>query len=389
MRIYFFICISLLLLLSNSLVAQAPSQMLDYLKKNIKIYYIAQPNNTVTDIREIDPTALTIAGKGIIFGETNNNSMDHSAELLVALFYGKNMDPKTSILKEKKGDTEFQEVVYNVLQLMGKPIVVYFINDKTKGINDTLLSRYSLYVVKEYGGKKNFIWPSTFSMNDKAYAGAMVMGENYYGAEDYRSDFINMLTKMELGNLGPAKLTLLRGVTLPGGEKRPVAFISPDTRQIASQGIANGITLFYSPAFRTYITNWVRQQGYFLLPKDTGTSAPVSVEEQLDIPPEFNLQKMFVWKNNKLVGMPKDSLSHFPVDVIARWYVYSDAYLNVLDKANMEYYRNINDLHLAVKTYGYIQMMGLKKYIECLKNKMDKWSKATWDDKIALIDCTR
>src|SRR5678815_525930 len=119
----------LLLLVSIHLPAQTPDQVLGYLKKNIKIYYIARPNETPTDIRAIDPAGLTIAGKGIIFGDTSNNGMDLCAEFLVALFYGKNMDPKTSILKVKEGDTELQEVVYNILQLAGQPITVYFIND--------------------------------------------------------------------------------------------------------------------------------------------------------------------------------------------------------------------------------------------------------------------
>ena len=211
------------------------------------------------------------------------------------------------------------------------------------------------------------------------------MGEMYYGAPIYRSEFISMLTRMVLGNFGPDKLTNFRSTK---GD-RVLGFISPDTRQIASQAVANAIVLQYSSRYRDLVKLMIDKNGFYILPKDTGKLSNVSVEEQLKIPAEFSVSKMILQKNSKLTGLPVDSLIEIPGEVAQRWIFYTDKYFSSGDNANTDYYRKLNDYHLGLKVYGYLQMMGLKQYLDCLKTKMTQWDKASWDDKIILLECNR
>src|SRR5688572_28937365 len=136
MRSYKIIIGIVSILISAPAIAQTAAQKLDYLRKNLQIYYVADPNTDNPDFRSIKPAAAGAVTNGIIFGETTNNGMNNCALLLLSLF------------SDKLGDYVLQSRVYAHMQIIRKPIVINIINDANAGIDEKYLSKYNVYVVK-------------------------------------------------------------------------------------------------------------------------------------------------------------------------------------------------------------------------------------------------
>ncbi len=78
------ILIILFLLASRPLPAQIPlpSEMKQFLQKNIFVKYIADPNQPTPDIRNLPTKEIADNTTGIFFGKSNNSGMDLCAELM-------------------------------------------------------------------------------------------------------------------------------------------------------------------------------------------------------------------------------------------------------------------------------------------------------------------
>ena len=87
----------------------AADPITDYLKKNIEVYYLADPNRLDLDFSRINPEGVFLDTDGIIFGKTNNSGMDSSALLLSAIF----KDPKG----KQGGDAALQNILYQVFYI--------------------------------------------------------------------------------------------------------------------------------------------------------------------------------------------------------------------------------------------------------------------------------
>jgi len=171
--------------------AQTWAQKLEYLRKNISIYYIADPNVETPDIRAIQPAKIAATTDGIIFGATNNNGMNNCAQLLLALF------------SEKSGDPRLQQNVYTAMQVIKKPIVVNFINDSASGIDSKYLSKYNVYIVQS--GGRNSVWPGAYSTSKTGIQPGIVLGE--YLSTPFptlKETFSGLVTKIAAGQFGAA-----------------------------------------------------------------------------------------------------------------------------------------------------------------------------------------
>jgi hypothetical protein len=104
-------------------------------------------------------------------GKKSNNGMNNSAKLLSALF----KDPTKSSNKE---NLLFQYIIYNMLVSLGKPIDIYFINDKMNGIEDKYADSLHLYV-KPGTENKNYVFPGSYGTEPKndTSAGKIAIGE--------------------------------------------------------------------------------------------------------------------------------------------------------------------------------------------------------------------
>ncbi len=171
--------------------AQSRAQQIDFLRKNINIYYIADPNTDNPDIRSIKPATVVAATNAIIFGATNNNGMDNCAQLLLALF------------SDKVGDYNLQYNVYVNLQKMKKTLAISFINDAAAGIESKYLSKYNFYVDTKEG--RNSIWPAAYPTSKTNTEPSIVLGEFYSSPlVTLKQTFSGLVTKLAAGEFGAA-----------------------------------------------------------------------------------------------------------------------------------------------------------------------------------------
>ncbi len=171
--------------------AQTAAQKRDFLRKNIKLFYIAEPNSDKPPIYPINPVSIASDTGHVIFGTTHNNGMDNCAHLLKALF------------SEKSGDFSFQQSVYSNLKDVKKPITVNFINDANAGIDSKYLPNYSLYVIN-FGGR-NSVWPGAYSNSKAAIEPSIVLGE--YLSTPFltlKQTFTQLVAKLAAGQFGAA-----------------------------------------------------------------------------------------------------------------------------------------------------------------------------------------
>ncbi len=177
---------SVFMLFSGIANGQTPAQMLDYLKKNIKIYYLPTANTTTPDFREITATEIDAAVNNIIFGKTNNNRMEFSAQMVMAL------------LSAKNGDAVFQHTIYGHLQKLRKPVTITFVNDVVGSIDKQYLPNYGFYVF-EWNSRTN-IWPASYPSQS---AHDIVMGEYFNRSlAQAKEIFSGLLSNLGLGVYG-------------------------------------------------------------------------------------------------------------------------------------------------------------------------------------------
>lgn len=181
----------IVILFYTGAVAQTRTQQIDFLRKNIFVYYIANPNVESPDIRSIKSATVAATTNGIIFGATNNNGMDNCAQLLMALF------------SDKIGDYSLQYRVYSNMQKIKKPIVVIIINDAATGIEDKYLSKYNLFVNNSAG--RNSVWPGAYSNSKTGVEPSIVIGE-YFSSPliTMKQTFSGLVTKIAAGQFGAA-----------------------------------------------------------------------------------------------------------------------------------------------------------------------------------------
>ena len=165
-------------LLAGKTVSGQQANIGSYIATNIEIQYLQDPDAKSTGFLNLLSDFITQQGSVSLFGTTNNNGMDRSAELVDALFKSSLITTAKSISKSASPDIKFQESIYHALKLSGKKIQICFINDKDGVSNKFLAEANCDYKTRGYGERThNFIWPGTFKVATKEYAGRIVIGE--------------------------------------------------------------------------------------------------------------------------------------------------------------------------------------------------------------------
>lgn len=193
-KIFFMQVLKYVILLTSSflamlnLCAQQPTatEIQTYLRNNIKVFYLSDPNTNNPDFREIKATTIDAAVNNIIFGKINNNRMDLSAQMLMAL------------LSAKSTEAQFQKTVYEYLQKLKRPVTVTFVNDIIVKMDKQYLPRYGLYVF-EWNNRAS-IWPASYPSQSSP---SIVMGE-YLSRSllQIKEIFLGLLSKMSAGVYG-------------------------------------------------------------------------------------------------------------------------------------------------------------------------------------------
>lgn len=256
----YIICSLVFGLFTAHLFAQGPEEMLDYLKKNIKIFYQADPDADDPEFIEILPASIASSKGSVVFGTKNNNSMESGAKLLLDLF-------KTS------GDTKLQETVYYAMQIKASPLRILFVNDAARPVQETTHGFYHLERKKRIG-----IWPGVFSriQNDQ-FSPDIIMGEYLMkGAVSMyltvKEVLIEMIVKWGLRDFGPAKknyFDVFDDMT-SGNVERKIAFPENAVNRIALQAVADAFVFSYSFILQGEAINWIMGGGYSVLHRDYG-----------------------------------------------------------------------------------------------------------------------
>ena len=191
------ILMSWLLLLSYfSVDAQNPTdaEMLKYIRNNLKIYYIADPN---ADKLEIWPVNKIINQDKFdyVFGKADDDKMFLSSSLIRDLFE----DNKKSIFKN------IRETVYQILQISNKQVNILFINDVQQPIKKEKVDLLHLFTIPI--NKKNWaIWPGIYEAKSNKHPN-IIMGELFsqYDLDNMAHKFIETLVRHQLNDYGVAK----------------------------------------------------------------------------------------------------------------------------------------------------------------------------------------
>lgn len=363
--------------------AQTPAEILAWLKKNITVYYLANPNTDKPDIRKISPETIAKAENGIIFGKTDNNGMERNAQLLISLFKEKSKDPKDALLTGKDGDQKFQESIYYAMQLTGKPIAVFFINDVTTSIQYKYVAQYKFYLIGNV--MREAVWPGTFPWQSP-YAGAIAVGEfAAFPLQNYKEMFVAMAAQTGLGDFAPAKRTSTDLIKLTTEEELPYTAGTNDIRRITNQGIANGFSFYFSELLRNRVEKWKSKGGYFYLTKTWSRSAedPTVYEE---IPKKYTLTQKILERNKKLPGYILDEKNALIYGILVGSItaVYSDYYFYI-DNEQRFRYALLNDFHIGEICYEFMKRFGIKKFVEVMKYNNNEIVKVVPGEKLACL----
>jgi hypothetical protein len=190
MRFYKYIVLTTAILYCSASVAfcqPAAAEIQSFLRSNIIVYYLANPNTSTPDFREITAGTVDGATNNIIFGKSSNNRMDVSAQLVSAL------------LSSKNGDPDFQRTIYDHLQKLKKPLTLTLVNDVAADLDKQYLPRYGFYVF-EWNGRTN-IWPASYPGSTPS----VILGEYFNrNPAQIKQVFADLLASLSTGVYGAA-----------------------------------------------------------------------------------------------------------------------------------------------------------------------------------------
>ncbi len=359
-------------------IAQTQSEMITWLKKNIHVYYVQNPYVVKNGIQPVTTDKIAAARNGIIFGQSENNSMNISAQVLLALFKGTPADGRTAIVKSENGDPEFQKAVYQAMQIAKKPVSLYFFNDVETKILTTNPPDYTIYVSDGMQGQ-TFVYPSVSKMGDNGAEAAIILGENLFALQRRMQEMIlNLVVRAELGDFGPAKG--LRFVTY---DKIPYGFVMHDIRHTVSQGIANAFTFAYSSAMRQEVNDWDNAGGYFFLPD----LSAITTEEQKKrdmIPAEFDLNNAILRIDSRQRTYSASTYAGKIPDAILKSYLIRSDHM-FMAMGDPETFKFLNDIHIGMMCYQFIRKFGVMKFVEALRFNSSEVIKAAYDLKLSTL----
>ncbi|HSU26760.1 MAG TPA: hypothetical protein VLJ68_00140 [Chitinophagaceae bacterium] len=357
-----------------------PAEVLDYLKKNIRIYYLAKPNTDTPYFNPITPESIAKSTNGIIFGTKSNNDMINSTSLLSDLF-------KTRSSAVKGGKGPLQDRTYMALKLIGKPIDLVFINDVTEELQPRFVGQYAFDTTSsdENSWSGLAAWPGNFAPYDSTMGGTMILGESLIMLSA-NEVFLDLVVAMGLRDYASMDVFLTysyeTGVTNPAAanpaDRGNINYMYPvpDLRRIESRSINNALYFNYDPDSRKSAYRWLQNPNLLIQVIAYPQSGPNKKEK---IPDAFNLFEQL--KKENLLSQGK-SLKSRSIDFGPN----EALYWNLFPLGNLPLsYKMRNEVVLGLIGEQFIRKAGLQKFNEALIRDEKKLLNDPKGNKVALL----
>ncbi|MBK8953463.1 MAG: hypothetical protein IPM85_15590 [Chitinophagaceae bacterium] len=345
------ICILFFCVLTGANGQTVPSsQVLQYLKQKIKVYYTGRPNDIMNfSIHEISADTISANTDGVIFGRGGNNRMSTSARLLLSLFKERN----------NGGDGSFQDWVYQVLRIKDKPVNLYFFNDVMLPISEMAAFHAGLDTVSRDGGLR--VFPAVWGRNNDTEAGNIQIGE-YIFDDDlrlFKNTFIELIGYAALGSYRTLHNSGIYYFTHSGLDNA-VFYCSEslmDCRFSVDQAICMAMARTFDTARQRLLYNWV-------------TRPSLTLRKQLPAVTETTLSRYWLLNQEQYRSISSlfSVLPMPPYSLNARnsngWFNFSNQETR---NETGKLYKLRNEVTLAVVLNYIIRKEGLPKFLDIIK----------------------
>ena len=350
--------------------AQTTPSALDYLKRNLRIFYTPDINTKDPDISEIKLSAIAASKSTNVFGTASNNGMNLSAKLITDLF-------------RFSDDIWLMSSIEQAMRIKGGTIKILFINDVAKPIQESFTDLHSLYKIPAPKKKGVYIWPGAYKRNDdETLSFDIVLGEAAHtasGLESMKIHLLELVVRAGLKDYGPAKKSLITKVKMKGSPPgyQYFAFPENDIRRTTNQAIANAYIFNYSTGQQELAKEWFHQSFVFLLPAATDDAAT---------PREYSYKSQIIRFNGNFTGNDvKTTRFDMPEQVAKAFKSYSSLYFMPLDKEPGEHLLFLNDVFLGFLFMEYIQETGINGFTNAVKYNNSQVIKAAYTEKTRLM----
>ena len=355
----------------TSAQAVPPSQVVDYLKQKINIYYIGTTSMATSafTMNEISPQTIQNNTDGVLFGRGGNNRMSNSARLLLSIF--KN--------RQTGGNGLLQDWLYNLIKIKDKIISIYFINDALTPVPLNFISTYQAFdTLRENGGLR--IWPGTFGPQNSSEAGSINLGEYHFSSslKVLQLTFLELVTSLQVSSYRTLHHNGGFSFMAPTlGNQRSYCFTSVmDRRYVTDQGISHAISSSFDTAYQRFLYKW------YVRPS-------MAVQREIGAGTFSGTNRSFwLFESTGFPGL-RASLTSFPQGAVGStanqvygWYNFS----NIATREDgAENYKIRNEITQALIYNTYMHIGSLSKFINAVKLTIQQYSPAGSRTKFTLM----
>lgn len=376
-KIFILSIISLVLFQANRGFCQAvpPAQVMQYLRSNITIRYIGNPNTNSPAITPITGQTIASNTDGILFGRGGNNYMTQSARLLLSLFKDRSLRPR---------DGDFQDYVYRLLKLQDKPIVICFFNDQMNSIDPAFINQYGFLDTFRVGSTLH-VWPTTLESVGPSTAGTIFIGERVLrGFGTLRQSkliLLNLIASLAIGDFRQMhKFWIFNSG--PGAPSRFLYSLSlMDSRQKTNQGICNAMRYALDVAERDSAFHWYDEKTSLV----KWSSSPAATGASPAIPPQFWLYDEFNTDGllNRGTGLTNPPFGPTTVQDYRQIHLTNGGPSTF--SAEMDKYTARDEVILGMMNLAFAQFLGLPNFLDALKYDNNRLITAEPERRLAIL----
>jgi hypothetical protein len=347
--------------------------VLQYLKQNLKVYFISQPNTEPLAINTINTESVATNTNGIIFGTATNNGMTISALLVQSLFKDRN----------NNGDGNLQDYIYFLLKQRDKPVQLFFINDVQAPLTPEAVSRLSVDTQNVNGLR---VWPRVAQNVETNLAGSLLFGENILAAfndvEQAKKMLVNLMVSIAIKDFRSMHLWWVFNTPPDAGAKWYFTYALMDTRLKTFQGICNSIVHAFNVGTRIQAINWYMHQKASLI-----HWTPVSLDARgnEDIPAAYWLYNRIQseYLRNRISDLPSPQFGNI---TRSAYRVFQFLPVNGPPRDFAHDRLMIRDEQiLGLLGYYFIVINGFQNYLRCLSYADNRLQTAQPADRLTVI----
>lgn len=346
-----------------------PAEVDRYLRQQIKIYYVGQPNRIYTGfIHELSPDNIASNTDGVLFGRGGNNRMSTSARFLLSLFRDRN----------RGGDGNLKDWVYLLLKVKDKPLKMYFHNDVMEPLSTLAVIRLGMDTVRIDDGLR--VYPSVWGGHENPEAGQIDFGEAYFRRDLnlMKSVFIELLTGAAVSSYRSLHYSDVFSFTHPGigNEGFYAGTAVMDSRHITSQGVCTAMAVTYDTTRQTDLYKWFQRPSFFV----RRTAPDPRMEAQLS-QSWLTAQSDFRAVGEVLQPLPAPPLRPEANQVFG-WLNFSSA---ATRRDDMRVYKIRNELSQALLYNFYARKIGFQRLVRALAFNNQAFARAAPEQKFPVL----